>query len=57
MDPDGGVCRKKFKNFLGLVRTQIIGNDVDLALCGLTPHYLCKEIDELGAGVACGSFS
>jgi hypothetical protein len=44
------------QNFLGLV-TQVVGDDVDLATCRLTHHDLCKEIDELGAGVACAGFS
>jgi hypothetical protein len=57
VDPNSGVSLKEFKNFLGLVRTQVIGNDVDLAACRLTHHNLRKEIDELGAGVACAGFS
>ena len=36
---------------------QVVGDDVDLATCRLTHHDLCKEIDELGAGVACAGFS
>src|SRR5262249_51097184 len=45
------------KNFLRLVCTEVIGNNVDLATCRLTRHDLRKEIDELGAGVACAGFS
>jgi hypothetical protein len=43
-----------------IITTQIdklSGDDVDLATCRLTHHDLCKEIDELGAGVACAGFS
>ena len=43
VDPNSGVSLKEFKNFLGLVRTQVIGNDVDLATCRLTHHDLRKE--------------
>ena len=57
MDSHRGVRRKKFKNFLSLVRTQVIGNDVDLALGGLTVDDLCKEIHELDTGVTRAGFS
>ena len=43
MDSHGGVCLKKFENLLGLVRTEVIGNDVDLALCGLTPTICARK--------------
>ena len=56
MDSHGRVSRKKFENLLGLVRTEVIGNDVDLPLCGLTPHNLCKEIDELLSFARLGRF-
>lgn len=56
VDPNSRVGLKEFKNFLGLMRTQVIGNDVDLATRRLTHRDLCKEIDELGAGVACAGF-
>jgi len=36
MDADVVVLRKKFKDLLGLVRTEVIGNHVDLTLGGLT---------------------
>src|SRR5258707_6664436 len=35
----------------------VIGNDVDLATWRLACYDLCKEIDELCAGVACTGFS
>jgi hypothetical protein len=57
VDANSRVGLKEFKNSLGLVRTQIIGNDVDLATCRLTRHDLGKEIDELCAGMACTGFS
>ena len=57
VDPNSGVGLKEVKNSLGLVCTQVIGNNVDLATCRLTRHDLCKEIDELGAGVTCAGFS
>jgi len=57
VDPNSGVGLKEVKNFLGLVCTQVIGNNVDLASCRLTGHDLGKEIDELGAGVPCAGFS
>ena len=56
MDSDGGVRRKKFKDFFGFVRAEIVGNDVDLAIGGLTVHDLGQEIDKLLAGMPCGSF-
>jgi hypothetical protein len=34
MDSDGEIRLKKFKDFLSLVRTQVISNDVDLRLAG-----------------------
>ena len=57
MNPNGRVSLKKFKNFLGFVCTQVIGDHVDLATCWLTSHDLRKEVDELGTGVACAGFS
>jgi hypothetical protein len=45
MNSDGGVLRKKCEDLLGLVRTEIIGNDVDLTLGRLTVEDLCQEID------------
>ena len=56
MDSEGGVLRKKFKDLLGLVRTEVIGNDVDLTLGGLTVHYLGQKIDKLLAGMPGGGF-
>ena len=43
MDSAGGIRRKKFKNVLSFVRTQIISNDVDLALGGL--HLTSSTVD------------
>ena len=57
MDPNGAVSLQEFKDFLGLVRTQIVGDDVDLTTCRLAVYDLCKEIDELRAGVPCAGFS
>src|SRR5262244_1640034 len=57
VDPNSGVGLKEVKNFLRLVCTEVIGNNVDLATCRLTRHDLRKEINELGAGVACAGFS
>ena len=57
VDPNSGVGLKEVKNSLGLVCTQVIGNNVDLATCRLTRHDLGKEIDELGAGVTWAGFS
>ncbi len=54
---NSGVGLKEVKNSLGLVCTQVIGNNVDLATGRLTRHDLCKEIDELDAGVTCAGFS
>ena len=52
VDTDGRIGLKKFRNSLGLVCTQVIGNYVDFATRWLTGHDLRKEIDELGTGVA-----
>jgi hypothetical protein len=41
MNSDGGVLCKKFKGLLGLVGTEVIVNDVDLTLGGLTFQDLC----------------
>ena len=57
MDPNGRVGCKEFKNGFGLMCTQIIGNDVDLAAGWLRGHDLGKEIDKLRTGVACAGFS
>ena len=57
VDANRRVGLKEFKNALGLVRTQVIGNDVDLVTCRLARHDLCKEIDELSAGMAGTGFS
>jgi len=57
VDANSKIGLKEFKNSLGLVRTQVIGNDVDLGTWRLIRHNLCKEIDELCAGVACTGFS
>ena len=57
MDPNGAVSLQELKDFLGLVRTQIVGDDVDLTTCRLAVYDLCKEIDELRAGVPCAGFS
>src|SRR5260221_12224576 len=54
---NSGVGLKEVKNSLGLVCTQVIGNNVDLATGRLTRHDLCKEIDELDAGVTSAGFS
>ena len=43
MDSDGGIRRKKFKNFLSFLRTQIISNDVDFALGGF--HLTSSTVD------------
>ena len=57
VDPNRGVCLKKFKDFLGFVRTQIVGNYVDLATWRLAIHDLGQKIDKLRAGVAGTGFS
>ena len=38
------------------MRTQIVGDDMDLTTCRLALYDLRKEIDKLGAGVACAGF-
>jgi hypothetical protein len=57
MNSDGGVLSKKCKDLLGLVRTEVVGNDVDLTLGGLTVEDLCQEIDKLLTGMPSGGFS
>src|SRR5260370_21559942 len=57
VDSKSRVGLEEFTNSVGLVRTQVISNDVDLATWRLACHNLCKEIDELYAGVACTGFS
>src|SRR5260370_27767956 len=57
VDSKRRVGLDEFTNSVGLVRTQVISNDVDLATWRLACHNLCKEIDELYAGVACTGFS
>ena len=48
MNPNGRVSLKKFKNFLGFVCTQVIGDHGGTVTCWLTSHDLRKEVDELG---------
>ena len=57
VDPKSRVCLKKCKDFLGLVRTQIVGNYVDLATCRLAIDDLGQKIDKLRAGVTGTRFS
>jgi hypothetical protein len=45
VDPNRRVSLKKFKDFLGLVRTQIVGNYVDLTTCRLAIHNLGQKIE------------
>jgi hypothetical protein len=56
VDPNRAVSLQKCKDFLRLVRAQIVGDDMDLTTCRLALYDLRKEIDELGAGVACAGF-
>jgi hypothetical protein len=56
VNPNCAVSLQKFKDFLRLVRAQIVGDDMDLTTCRLALYDLRKEIDELGAGVACAGF-
>ena len=56
MDSHSGVRRKKLKDLLGFVGTEVIGDDVDLTFGGLTLYDLCQELDELLAGMPCGGF-
>jgi hypothetical protein len=57
MDPNGRIGFQEFENGFGLMCTQIIGNDVDLATGWLSSNDLGKEIDKLHTGVACAGFS
>ena len=57
VDPDRGVSLKKFKDFVGLVGAQIVGNYVDLTTWRLAIHDLGQKIDKLRAGVAGTGFS
>jgi hypothetical protein len=50
VDPKSGIGLKEVKDFLSLMCTEVIGNNVDLSTCRLTHQNLFKEIDELGAG-------
>jgi hypothetical protein len=51
-----GFSARNSKDLLGLVRTEVIGNDVDLTLGGLTVDDVCQEIDKLLTGMPCGGF-
>ena len=44
--------REECINVLGLVRRQIIGNDVNLLALGLVRHDVSEECDELGRRMA-----
>ena len=57
VDPNRGVSLKKLKDFLGLVRTQIVGDYVDLTTRRLAIHDLGQKIDKLRAGVTGTGFS
>lgn len=56
MDANGRISLKEFKNFLGFVGTQVVGNHVDFATCWLTTYDLRKEVDELATGMAHAGF-
>ena len=45
VDSKSRVGLEEFTNSVGLVRTQVISNDVDLATWRLACHNLCKEIE------------
>ena len=47
MDSNGRIGLQEFKNGFGLMCTQIIGNDMDLAAGWLSGNDLGKEIDKL----------
>jgi hypothetical protein len=47
----------KVGHLRGLMRRQVVGDDMDLARCGLRAHDLLKERDELVAGMALGRFA
>jgi len=57
MDPNRRVSLQKLKNAFGLMCTQIIGNDVDLAASWLSANDLGEGIDKLRTGVPCAGFS
>lgn len=56
MNPNRGVGRKEFTNFLCLISTQVVGNDVDLVTCRLAHYDLSEELDEVRAAVECTVF-
>src|SRR5260370_4033172 len=56
MDANGRISLKEFKNFLGFVGTQVVGNHVDFPTCWLTTYDLRKEVDELATGMAHAGF-
>ena len=47
MDANGRISLKEFKNFLGFVGTQVIGNHVDFATCWLTTICARKSRNSL----------
>jgi hypothetical protein len=55
--PNNWIGLKESKNFLPLVRTQVVGNSVDLATCRLTYYDVGTEIDELETGATRAGFS
>jgi hypothetical protein len=43
MDSEGGFCAGNPKDSLGLVHTEVIGNDAELTRGGLSVHYLFRR--------------
>lgn len=52
MNADLAMMGQKVIDEFGFMGREIISDDVDLASEGLRGHYLCKKVDELGAGMA-----
>jgi hypothetical protein len=56
MQPDGRVLGQKGVDLFGLVRGEVVEDDVNLAPAGLMSHHLAQEGHELGRGVPLGGF-
>src|SRR5678815_1151316 len=46
-----GVCREELVDALGLVRGEVVGDDVDLLAAGLVDHDVGEKRHELSRGV------
>lgn len=52
-----GVSRQELAHTLGLVRREVVGDDVDFFAARLIGHEVGEKRDELGRGMALGGLA